>query len=519
MKMIDYVVQHGKLLAAPIGGTPKSPITTKPDAGYFDADNNAVCALALIKDYGYDFYIAGSDDVMVAQDIGLPIAYPKGQKPYIVNHPIKTSKILKGYSVPDPIDRGVLGEAIKLVRTLRESTTAQIMAGLWGPFTLAGGFCGTSDLTKKIITDPDFVHELLDFATEICVVLAKAYEQTGVEVTWVAEPLALLLSPEQFEKFVVPRLQRVFKAVNKMTVLHVCGDTTCLTENFVATGAQALSLDSKVDLTYTMEIVPDDVVIIGNIDPVMMSKADPARVRRETEHLLQKTQNRPNFVLSTGCLLPPNTPVANIDAFMSTARTFPRRNFEEMQVMQLLNDALLTGDEEKVVKVLNEGLNAGYRAEELLNGGLIVGRFLRKWKLDEFPQFFNVLFGEMSLVGPRPEDPQYVKHYSEEEKSALTVKPGITGVSQILFRNEEQLLAVDSPEEYYVNCIIHQKLRYDLAYINSNPNIFTDFMIILLTILVILLPKRGYVVCRNVINRIVGLDGCDTSCGYRNQCS
>jgi hypothetical protein len=58
MKMIDYVVQHGKLLAAPIGGTPKSPITTKPDAGYFDADNNAVCALALIKDYGYDFYIA-----------------------------------------------------------------------------------------------------------------------------------------------------------------------------------------------------------------------------------------------------------------------------------------------------------------------------------------------------------------------------------------------------------------------------------------------------------------------------
>jgi lipopolysaccharide/colanic/teichoic acid biosynthesis glycosyltransferase len=147
------------------------------------------------------------------------------------------------------------------------------------------------------------------------------------------------------------------------------------------------------------------------------------------------------------------------------------------------------------------------------------GRFLRKWKLDEFPQFFNVLFGDMSLVGPRPEDPQYVKHYSEEEKSALTVKPGITGVSQILFRNEEQLLAVDSPEEYYVNCIIHQKLRYDLAYINSNPNIFTDFIIILLTILVILLPKRGYVVCRNVINRIIGLDGCDTSCGYRNQCS
>jgi methylmalonyl-CoA mutase cobalamin-binding domain/chain len=179
-----------------------------------------------------------------------------------------------------------------------------------------------------------------------------------------------------------------------MTVLHVCGDTTCLTENFVATGAQALSLDSKVDLTYTMEIVPDDVVIIGNIDPVMMSKADPARVRRETEHLLQKTQNRPNFVLSTGCLLPPNTPVANIDAFMSTARTFPRRNFEEMQVMQLLNDALLTGDEEKVVKVLNEGLNAGYRAEELLNGGLIVGMGIAGMQF----QYQEIFIPELLLI-------------------------------------------------------------------------------------------------------------------------
>lgn len=145
------------------------------------------------------------------------------------------------------------------------------------------------------------------------------------------------------------------------------------------------------------------------------------------------------------------------------------------------------------------------------------GRFLRNWKLDELPQFFNVLLGEMSIVGPRPEDPKYVKHYTEEEKKVLTVKPGVTGISQILFRNEEQLLAVDSPEEYYLNCIIHQKLRYDLAYINSKSNIIFDIIIILLTILVILLPKHGYVICRTIINKIVSLDGCDTGYGINNQ--
>ena len=74
------------------------------------------------------------------------------------------------------------------------------------------------------------------------------------------------------------------------------------------------------------------------------------------------------------------------------------------------------------------------------------GRFLRNWKLDEFPQFFNVLRGDMSIVGPRPESPSYVKYYTDEEKHVLNVRPGITGVTQILFRNEEQMLDVPDPE-------------------------------------------------------------------------
>lgn len=129
------------------------------------------------------------------------------------------------------------------------------------------------------------------------------------------------------------------------------------------------------------------------------------------------------------------------------------------------------------------------------------GRFLRKWKLDELPQFFNVLRGEMSIVGPRPEDPQYVKHYSEEEKKVLTVKPGVTGVSQILFRNEEELLDVDDPEKYYINYIMPQKLRVDLAYAQQQ-SLFLDLIIIAYTVLVVLLPEKSTGICRKLLERL-----------------
>ncbi len=140
------------------------------------------------------------------------------------------------------------------------------------------------------------------------------------------------------------------------------------------------------------------------------------------------------------------------------------------------------------------------------------GRFLRKWKLDEFPQFFNVLLGEMSLVGPRPEDPRYVKYYTEEERKVLSLKPGVTGVSQILFRNEEELLNVDDPEEYYITCIMPQKLRVDLAYVQQQ-SLFLDLLIIAYTILVVLLPGKSAGICQRLLERLD--EDINISCPYQ----
>lgn len=93
-----------------------------------------------------------------------------------------------------------------------------------------------------------------------------------------------------------------------------------------------------------------------------------------------------------------------------------------------------------------------------------VGRFLRKYKIDELPQLFNVLKGDMSLVGPRPEDPRYVEHYTAEQRKLLTVLPGITSPASLHFRNEESLLSGAEWEKLYLERILPRKLEMELEY-------------------------------------------------------
>jgi lipopolysaccharide/colanic/teichoic acid biosynthesis glycosyltransferase len=94
------------------------------------------------------------------------------------------------------------------------------------------------------------------------------------------------------------------------------------------------------------------------------------------------------------------------------------------------------------------------------------GRFLRRWYLDELPQLVNVVRGEMSLVGPRPETPDYVDLLAPEELRVLDVLPGLVGPSTLQFMDEALLLAgVGDPDEYYRSTLVHERNRADLSYL------------------------------------------------------
>jgi lipopolysaccharide/colanic/teichoic acid biosynthesis glycosyltransferase len=110
-----------------------------------------------------------------------------------------------------------------------------------------------------------------------------------------------------------------------------------------------------------------------------------------------------------------------------------------------------------------------------------IGRFIRKTKLDELPQLINVLKGEMSLVGPRPEDSRYVNKYTPEQRKILDYKPGITSAASLSYRNEESLLSGDDWENQYLTKVMPEKILIDINYCNT-ANILQDISLITRTV-------------------------------------
>ncbi|MBR4267253.1 MAG: sugar transferase [Bacteroidales bacterium] len=111
-----------------------------------------------------------------------------------------------------------------------------------------------------------------------------------------------------------------------------------------------------------------------------------------------------------------------------------------------------------------------------------IGYFIRKFKIDELPQLFNVLKGDMSLVGPRPEVRKYVDLYTDEQEKVLSVRPGITDYASIEYVDENEILGkAENPDEVYINQIMPDKIKLNMKYI-ENQSVKEYFKIIFLTV-------------------------------------
>ena len=109
------------------------------------------------------------------------------------------------------------------------------------------------------------------------------------------------------------------------------------------------------------------------------------------------------------------------------------------------------------------------------------GYFIRKYKLDEFPQLINVFVGDMSLVGPRPEVRKYVDMYTPEQMHVLDVRPGVTSLASIRYRNENELLdKAEDPDQFYIDVVMQDKLAIDLEYV-KNASFWYDIKLIFQT--------------------------------------
>lgn len=224
---------------------------------------------------------------------------------------------------------------IKTLRMMNENLPADVVRGAYvvGPYTLAGLILGADKAALATLLEPEKLHSLVRFATDLITQYANFFIDVGAQLVCILEPTAVMLGPHQFAEFSGDYIRAIRIACQQRgvpTVLHVCGNSMHLLLEMSATGVQGLSLDAPetgVDLKRAAQIVPSNVVLIGNISPVRtLLTGTPAEVEQEVRALLMMMNPYPNFVLSTGCDLPQKTPLENIDAFMRAGREFVVQN-------------------------------------------------------------------------------------------------------------------------------------------------------------------------------------------------
>ena len=203
-----------------------------------------------------------------------------------------------------------------------------VLAGMIGPFSLAARLLDVSEIMIDCYDDPDMVHTVLKKCTAFLCEYAKAYKAAGANGIVMAEPVSGLLSPTLEEEFSSPYVKQIINAVqddNFVVIYHNCGDNVPrMLDSILTTGAAAYHFGNAVDMEKDIIAqVPSDVLVMGNIDPAgTLRMGTVEKVREETLSLLERCSKHQNFLISSGCDIPPMTPWENIDAFFEATSDY-----------------------------------------------------------------------------------------------------------------------------------------------------------------------------------------------------
>ena len=313
-----------KRLAAPLMGFPGAVLTgTTIKENLNNSQTQLKSMLALIEKVKPDIVLPMMDLSVECDLLGLSIDFPENESPSVEEHPVRTPGDLNRLN-PFNISTSSRAQTfLDTVKGLKQNTDAAVCAYVCGPFTLAGLLMGATDIFMASYDDPQGVKDIISFCTDICKAYSKAFEDSGADAVCILDPTAVMLSPGTFAEFAGNPVREVDKNLDIPTILHICGNTTNLIDEMAATGVQGLSLDMDIDIKEIMKSVPEDIIVMGNLDSKdLMPNGSPEEIRRTAVKLLDDMKDFKNFIPSTGCDLPPETPVENIMAFSETIQNF-----------------------------------------------------------------------------------------------------------------------------------------------------------------------------------------------------
>lgn len=285
----------------------------------------AKCMQAIAERYDTPASVSLMDLSVEAQAFGSPVRFFDHEVPTVTAPILGEGDDPESLAVP-AVGTGRTGEYIQAIRLARQNITKPLFAGSIGPFSLAGRLLGMSDVMILSYEEPELVCGVLEKATEFLIDYNKALRAAGADGLVMAEPAAGLLSPAGNSEFSVPYVRRIIEAVQTdefAVIYHNCGNTLPLLDGIAATGAAAFHFGNAVDLAQVLQRMPAEYPVLGNVDPAgQLCHGTPESVRESTLQLLQSCAGYSNFILSSGCDIPPQTPLANIDAFFAAAKEF-----------------------------------------------------------------------------------------------------------------------------------------------------------------------------------------------------
>lgn len=328
---INKITESNKRMAIPIMTHPGIEAIGKhvKDA-VTDGETHFRAIKAVAETYKTSASTVIMDLTVEAEAFGCSVNMPDDEVPTVTGRLVYDEESVNNLSVPD-LSAGRVPEYLEANRLAVSGLPDKtILSGCIGPFSLAGRLYDMSEIMVAIYIEPDVIHTLLDKCTRFLIAYCKELKAIGAAGVIMAEPAAGLLSNEDCQMYSSDYVKRVVEAVQDDSftlILHNCGNRGQCTEAMIETGAAALHFGNAINMVETLKKCPADRLVMGNIDPVgIFRQATPEEVYRVTTQLLETTAAYRNFVISSGCDMPPGVPDANIRAFYQAVEHFNSRS-------------------------------------------------------------------------------------------------------------------------------------------------------------------------------------------------
>lgn len=276
--------------------------------------------------------IAGQTDTLAAVSLmdlsveaeafGATVRFFSNEVPAVTGQLVMDLEDAENLEVPG-MDQGRASLCVQGVALAKKQISDKpVLAGMIGPFSLAGRLMDVTEIMYICYDEPEAVHAVLEKATQYLIAYGSAMKAAGADGIMMAEPLAGILSPDMAKEFSVPYVKRIIEALqdeNFIMIYHNCGNSvSSMLDAIFSQGAEAYHFGNAVDMKTVLEAAPEHVLCMGNLDPAsQLAEGTPESVAEATRELMARCGSYSNFVPSSGCDIPAHAKWENIQAFFA----------------------------------------------------------------------------------------------------------------------------------------------------------------------------------------------------------